>query len=234
MNNNFDDIWEENYSKGQALNKYPYGELVSIFFNSLKYATTPVEKILEVGCGAGNNLWFLGELGFNTYGIDGSETVVKKAKDACQLRGVKADIRHGYFNSMPFEDDSMDMVIDRESICCGTKKIIKESLKEIKRVLKPNGIFITFRFNDGNPTLGLLKSGKLHGDKLEDRTYTNISKGTFHGIGAVNFVTLGEIKEQHDFLDIKFINEHANKTIEDNSGESNFFYSEYISHTPQI
>ena len=33
MNNNFDDIWEENYSKGQALNKYPYGELVSIFFN---------------------------------------------------------------------------------------------------------------------------------------------------------------------------------------------------------
>ena len=121
MNNNFDDIWEENYSKGQALNKYPYGELVSIFFNSLKYATTPVEKILEVGCGAGNNLWFLGELGFNTYGIDGSETVVKKAKDACQLRGVKADIRHGYFNSMPFEDDSMDMVIDRESICCGTK-----------------------------------------------------------------------------------------------------------------
>jgi len=228
MNNNFDDIWEENYSKGQALNKYPYGELVSVFFNSLKYAATPVEKILEVGCGAGNNLWFLGELGFNTYGIDGSETVVKKAKDACQLRGVEVDIRHGYFNNMPFEDDSMDVVIDRESICCGTKKAIEKSLKEVERVLKPNGIFITFRFNDNNPTLGLLEDGKLHGDKLEDGTYTNISHGTFYNIGVVNFASLEELKKQHGFLDIKYINEHTNKTVEDYSGENDYFYSEYI------
>ena len=168
------------------------------------------------------------ELGFNTYGIDGSETVVKKAKDACQLRGVEVDIRHGYFNNMPFEDDSMDVVIDRESICCGTKKAIEKSLKEVERVLKPNGIFITFRFNDNNPTLGLLEDGKLHGDKLEDGTYTNISHGTFYNIGVVNFASLEELKKQHGFLDIKYINEHTNKTVEDYSGENDYFYSEYI------
>ena len=80
MKKYFDTSWEENYKRGKAFNKYPYGELVSVFFNSLKYSTTPVENILEVGCGAGNNLWFMGELGFNVYGVDGSETVVKEVK----------------------------------------------------------------------------------------------------------------------------------------------------------
>jgi len=228
MTKHFDGAWEENYRKGNALNKYPYGELVSVFFNSLKYLTTPAENILEVGCGAGNNLWFMGELGFNVYGIDGSETVVKKAKKACQLRGVTADIRHGYFEDLPFEDETMDIVIDRESLYCGTKEAIGKSLQEVNRVLKTGGVFITFRFNDKNPTLELLSDSIISGDKLEEGTYTNISKGTFHDIGTVNFASLEELKEQHSFLEIKYINEHTNKTVEDYSGDNDFFYSEYI------
>jgi len=228
MKNHFDDIWEENYKKGNAFNKYPYGELVSVFFNSLKYLITPVENILEVGCGAGNNLWFMGELGFKVYGVDGSETIVKEAKKACQLRSVDFDIRHGYFEALPFEDETMDIVIDRESIYCGTKEAIARALQEVNRVLKSGGVFITFRFNDKNPTLELLNDGVISGDKLEEGTYTNISSGTFHGVGVVNFASLEELKGQHGFLDIKYINEHTNKTVEGCSGENDFFYSEYI------
>ena len=60
----FDNSWETSiYSKGKHINSYPYGELVSVFFNSLKYLKTGIKtkeemKILELGCGAGNNLWF--------------------------------------------------------------------------------------------------------------------------------------------------------------------------------
>ena len=65
--------WEsEVYSKHKQLNRYPYGELVSVFFNSLKYLKTGRLRILELGCGAGNNLWFFSELGHLVYGIDGS------------------------------------------------------------------------------------------------------------------------------------------------------------------
>ncbi len=228
MKKYFDSSWEENYKRGKGFNKYPYGELVSVFFNSLKYSTTPIESVLEVGCGAGNNLWFMGELGFNVYGVDGSETIVKEAKKTCQLRGVDSDIRHGYFEALPFENETMDVVIDRESIYCGTKEAIVRSLQEVSRVLKTGGVFITFRFNDKNPTLELLNDGVISGEKLEEGTYTNISSGTFHGIGVVNFVSLEELKEQHSFLDIKHINEHTNKTVEDYSGENGYFYSEYI------
>ncbi len=68
----------------------------------------------------------------------------------------------------------------------------------------------------------------ISGDKLEEGTYTNISEGAFHDIGTVNFASLDELKEQHSFLEIKYINEHTNKTVEDYSGDNDFFYSEYI------
>ena len=129
---------------------------------------------------------------------------------------------------MPFEDDSMDMVIDRESIYCGTKEAIVKSLSEVNRVLKTGGVFMTFRFNDKNPTLKLLKDGAILGDELEPGTWTNISKGTFHNLGVVNFTSLEELKSQHDFLDIAYINEHTNKTIENSFGDNEFFYSEFI------
>jgi ubiquinone/menaquinone biosynthesis C-methylase UbiE len=228
VKNNFDNSWEEVRAKGKSLSKYPYGDLVSVFFNSLKYVKHKPNNILEVGCGGGNNLWFIGELGFNVFGIDGSKIAIEAAKKLCNERGVKADIRHAYFSNLPFMDDSMDMVIDRESIYCGTKSDIYKSLHEVARVLKPGGVFITFRFNDKNPTLKLLENGKIFGDKIEVNTYKNISKGTFHERGVVNFASLDEMKSQHDFLDIKFINEHTSKTIEDSQGENEFFYSEYI------
>lgn len=37
-------------------------------------------KILEVGCGPGANLWYMNREGFTVYGIDGSETAIKKAE----------------------------------------------------------------------------------------------------------------------------------------------------------
>ena len=227
-NLHIDTHWEYLYSQGKNLNKYPYGELVSVFSNSLQYMDNRPNSILEVGCGAGNNLWFLGECGFNVFGIDCSKTAVEKAKQACQLRGVDAHIRHAYFECLPFDDSSMDMVIDRESLAHGTTDAIEKSLQEVKRVLRPGGMFITFRFNDKNTTLELLKNGVIFGVKIEDNTYTNISKGTFHGAGVVNFTTLDKLKEQHRYLNIKFINEHSSKTIQVSSGNKDLFYSEYI------
>jgi len=228
MNNDFDNTWEEVRIKGKNLNKYPYGDLVSVFFNSLKYAKHKINNVLEVGCGGGNNLWFIGELGYKVFGIDGSKTAVEVARKICGERGVEADIRQAYFEDLPFKSDSMDMVIDRESIYCGTKDSIHRSLREVYRVLKPGGVFITFRFNDKNPTLKLLENGEIFGDKIEPGTWKNISKGTFHELGIVNFARLDEIKEQHDFLDVAYINEHTNKTIENIMGCNEFFYSEYI------
>lgn len=226
----FDKNWEENiYAKGLHLNQYPYGELVSIYFNSLQYLQTETRNLLELGCGAGNNLWFFAEQGWNVHAIDGSDSAIVCAKKRITERKQKADIQQAYFQSLPYEDNSMDMVIDRESLCCGSKSSIASALSEMARVLKKGGIFISFRFSEKNPSLQLLKSGVLFGKEIEPNTWTDVASGTFADTGIIHFTTFDELKDTHaEFLDIKFINEHTSQTIVDFTNENESFYSEYI------
>jgi ubiquinone/menaquinone biosynthesis C-methylase UbiE len=226
----FDHNWEENiYAKGLHLNKYPYGELVSTYFNSLKYLQSDGKNLLELGCGAGNNLWFFAEQGWLVHAIDGSESAVSYAKKSQENRGVSADIQQAFFQSLPYADNSMDIIIDRESLYCGTKKDIALALQEVARVLKKGGIFISFRFSENNPSLALLEQGLLAGTEVEKHTWQDVESGTFSATGIVHFSTFDELEESHRaFLDLKFISEHSSRTLKDYTNENEFFYSEYI------
>jgi ubiquinone/menaquinone biosynthesis C-methylase UbiE len=222
-------VWEENiYSKNKQLNKYPYGELVSVFYNSLKYIRKSNLKILELGCGAGNNLWFFAELGHKVFGIDGSISAVKHARMTLDSRGVYADVRLGYFDNLPYEDSSMDIVIDRESIYASLIEDINLYLLEVSRVLKPGGIFITFRFSENDPNLKLLLSGKIKGNKIEKNTWSSVSDGPFAETGIVHFSSYEEMLLQHDFLEIKYLNEHNSLPVLNNYTEVGYPYCEYI------
>lgn len=229
----FDYKWEKNiYSEGKHLNRYPYGELVSIFYNSLKYLDTGINnksniKILELGCGAGNNLWFFSENGFDTYGIDGSNSACNIAKELCQSKKQKVNIQQAYFDNLPFEDNSMDIIIDRESTYCGTKENIKRWWKEASRVLKVGGIIISFKFSDKNPDLLKILSGELNATKIETNTFEDIEKGTFKDTGIVHFSTYDELFEIFNFCDIKYINQHSAKTIYD-TVNNQYNFDEFI------
>ena len=62
MNNSFDNQWNESYGNGKQLNEFPFMDFVSFYFNRFKDNTSRL-NILEVGCGAGNNLEFLANSG---------------------------------------------------------------------------------------------------------------------------------------------------------------------------
>ena len=226
----FDNNWEKNiYAKGLHLNKYPYGELVSTYFNSLKYLQTNGKNLLELGCGAGNNLWFFAEQGWKVHAIDGSKSAVNFSKNTLENRGVSADIQQAIFQSLPYADNTMDIIIDRESLYCCTKKDIALALQEVARVLKKGGLFISFRFSENNPSLELLEKGLLAGTEVEKRTWKDVESGAFAATGIVHFTTFDELEECHrDFLDLKCINEHSSRTIKDYTNENDCFYSEYI------
>lgn len=77
----FDVSWEDLYSKGRMLNRYPHDRVVSIafkYFGSVKNRANV--RILDLGCGAGNNSWFFAREGFDVTGIDASETAIKFAR----------------------------------------------------------------------------------------------------------------------------------------------------------
>jgi SAM-dependent methyltransferase len=182
--------WEENvYSKGRHLNRYPYHAVVSFIltrFNSIPFEDREKIKILELGCGAGNNLWFAAREGFSVAGIDGSKTAVEYARNRLAKEGLKGDLRVGDFSSLPWPNESFDVVLDRAALACVHRNVIKSALEESRRVLKPGGKMLSIIYSSGHP-------GRQFGRHLGDNDYDNFTGGCFQGLGLAHFCTREEI-----------------------------------------
>lgn len=97
---NKNNFWENEYSKGSMLNKYPFNYLVQIVF---KYFGSIQKRsdinILEIGCGSGNNLHFLASEGFTVEGFDLSESAIDFAINRFKKDGLF--ISYFYNNNHP-------------------------------------------------------------------------------------------------------------------------------------
>ena len=106
--------------------------------NQLRELDMHFNRVLDVGCGAGQGLNFIkrdlniGE----AYGIDISSDALGKV-DELSIKGICLDLDNDYF---PFKDEFFDLVLSIEVI----EHLYNPDLylSEIYRVLKPNGIFI--------------------------------------------------------------------------------------------
>lgn len=100
------------------------------------------KKVLD--CGAGGecpplSLFF--EYGYFTNGIDADNVQVKKANDFAQKRGQNLRIEQGDMRQLQFDNESFSFVYSYNSIFHMKKTDVLKSINEMKRVLKPNGLF---------------------------------------------------------------------------------------------
>jgi ubiquinone/menaquinone biosynthesis C-methylase UbiE len=174
-------IWEDIYAEGKALNRYPFDQVVSfIYRNYSRNKPRSATKILEIGCGAGNNLWFAAREGFNVAGIDGSQHAIEFARKRFADEGLQGDLRIGDFGSLPFESDSYDFVIDRCALTCSSFASARKTIEEVRRVLAPGGSFFFNPYSDRHSSFA---SGNVRPDGVS----VNISAGTLVGIGPICF-----------------------------------------------
>lgn len=140
-------IWEKEYRdpKLVSLSLEPLSS-VKDFVRFLRKARKEVGlemsnlNILDLGCGNAKNSFYISEQGFDNKltGIDISETALKYAKEL---------VPHGNFikgnigDTLPFPDHSFDIILDITSSNSLSEKEREVYLKEIERVLKPNGYF---------------------------------------------------------------------------------------------
>ena len=131
-------------AKQSPLKLYPSLELVrleQIFFNKKK------GKLLEVGFGSGCNTIHMLKCGYDVYGIDvASNALIRTSKRINKIKGIKKpklQIISAESNKLPFKDNTFDFVVAMSVLSLlGTEKNIKNLLKEIQRVVKPNGKII--------------------------------------------------------------------------------------------
>ena len=99
------------------------------------------EIILEIGCGAGYNINNLAKNIINgkIFGIDYSEAMVDLANEINKeyIQTGLVDIKYANVSSLPFKDNMFDLVLGIETVNFWPEII--NDLKEIYRVIKPNG-----------------------------------------------------------------------------------------------
>lgn len=94
-------------------------------------------KLLDIGCGDGLIAELLAKkIGAKPFGLEISKSAVKKAKK----RGIDANVFDISEKDLPYKDDYFDVIFAGDVIehIYNTEDI----LKEIKRILKPEGVFI--------------------------------------------------------------------------------------------
>ncbi|MDK1285601.1 class I SAM-dependent methyltransferase [Pseudoalteromonas umbrosa] len=178
--------WESIYQSGQQLNKYPFSEIVSLIFQMKK--SNQSLKVLELGCGAGNNIYFMASEGIQCAGIDCSPSALRFATSRIEESQLTADLRVGCFTNLPWSANSFDLVIDRSALNCVPREQIKTALQQVHRVLKPGGRIFSQIYADSHPA---------HHSALN--TSPEFSKGMLHegfqDIDGLFFASALDIKQ---------------------------------------
>ena len=175
----FATIWEEEiYAKQLQLNRYPNESVVittSRYFSKIEDKSKV--RILDMGCGAGNNLWFLSREGYDAYGIDGSKSAIDFVKKRLASEALNATLSVGDISQISdYFQEPFDLIIDRCAMNCMPMSSVKKTVNQIKSLLKPGGIFYSQFFHSGHPDLRFGEA--VDG---EPGTFGNFKEGVFKG-----------------------------------------------------
>jgi ubiquinone/menaquinone biosynthesis C-methylase UbiE len=102
----------------------------------------PGESILDVGCGTGGvTIPAKKRVGQNgsAAGIDPAPEMIAVARRKAERAGIEINFRVGVIESLPFRDETFDVVTSSLMMHHLTEELRVKGLAEIRRVLKPGG-----------------------------------------------------------------------------------------------
>lgn len=182
--------WElDVYSQGKQLNHWPFSDVVSAFYlERALWDKAWQPRVLEVGCGAGNNLWALAELGFQCYGIDISQSAISYGTKRLEDLGLEVNLLEGTMINLPFEDKFFDFVLDRAAVTQVARDEVSKCLHEVHRTMKVGGKLYSFGlFGDDH-------SDREFGQLQSNGSYDNFSQGVFARVGLTSFFSESELQ----------------------------------------
>ena len=98
-----------------------------------------IKKALDLGCGVGRHSLALSRAGIEVWAVDMSPAGLSFAQKEAEDTGLTINFKQGEMTSLPFEDASFDYVLAWNVIYHGVHEVVRKSLAEIHRVLRPQG-----------------------------------------------------------------------------------------------
>lgn len=148
------EVWEKIFQENEW-GKYPSVPVIRfIAKNFYKEKNRKDIKILEIGSGTGANLWFCAREGFCVIALEGSQTAVERMKNRFKEENLTdylldSKIGNYLYTLDEIEDNSIDAIIDSESLCCNSFDNSKKIIKKCFDKLKNNGVMMSLTFSEG-------------------------------------------------------------------------------------
>ncbi len=108
-------------------------------------------KLLEVGVGAGTDHLQWARAGAQCHGVDLTDAAIETTRTRFALYGFQSDLRRVDAESLPFGDETFDVVYSWGVIHHSESPEL--IIEEIRRVLKPGGIFIGMMYGRRSPAI---------------------------------------------------------------------------------
>jgi SAM-dependent methyltransferase len=105
-------------------------------------------KVLDVGCGTGENALFLAEKGYEVSGLDFSPTAILKAREKAHIRNIKVNFEVG--NALKLSDKSTvaDCIIDCGLFHCFSDEERTIFVDQLYKTLTKQGLYHFLCFSE--------------------------------------------------------------------------------------
>jgi SAM-dependent methyltransferase len=188
--NTFDPVWEQRYLSNPAYrSQYPWTAVVSFVLGGApKDRPRSQVSVLEIGCGGGNNLWFVAREGFQASGIDASVTAIEYARERFARERLEARLEVADFTkALPFADASFDLIFERAALSFTHEQGASACVAEAWRMLKPGGLFQCGPYSD--------RDSSFYRNPDPDGVVRDISVGTIVGGSQTRFYSLQDMRD---------------------------------------
>ena len=184
--------WQEIYSAGEQLNKYPYDFIVSSYFRLR--STFPEDKqikVLDLGCGAGNHALFCAENGADVLAVDYSDAALAVVRLRAAERGLKDQIHTQQidFENFELEESGFDLVIDRLAVRHVARGYAATVYDRVFELLDDKGFVFSNLFSTGH-------RHKDYGEYDNDKQiWHSFNGGIFESLKTACFYTEEEVRQ---------------------------------------
>lgn len=140
------DNYEDLYTKREAFLRYP-ADWVIRFHNMYLRQNIPGGRVLDYGCGSGNNSAFFIEQGYEVHGVDVAEASLDLINLNFESRHLDPSLADRFSIIprdnlvLPYEDGYFDVVVSNQVLYyLASEEQIKKVCQELSRCLRPGGV----------------------------------------------------------------------------------------------
>ncbi len=142
--------YDKRYREKELFPRYPSENIIRLH-NIFLRANLPQGRVLDFGCGAGCNLVFFLEKGYDAFGVDITDQVLPLVEANLEYRNLEKELAKQVkivapnSNRLPFDDGFFDLIVSHNALyCIASEQGLRDMIAEFHRCLRPGGyIFVT-------------------------------------------------------------------------------------------